>query len=304
MIPTARNVDHLAYTVADLDAAIDLFAEVFGARPLYRQGPVRDDGDFMPRQLGVHPRASCFVSLLRLDPVTNLELFEYRAPGQRRRPPAPGEPGGHRLAFAVEDVEKAATWAQARGYLTPVSATPGTMDCATPWGMPITLVGDAGVAPSTWPAALPGLRGVHHAGYAVPSVAEARAFLTTYLGATASPGDTSLRLGPVTTLELTEERDAAGRDRPANSDIGGHHLAFHVTDLDAAVAYLRTVPGVDVMGEPQVVDEGGPIDGSRWIYLRAPWGLQMELTQPPAALPYERNTTARRYGPARSWSTP
>jgi 2-epi-5-epi-valiolone epimerase len=304
MIPTARNVDHLAYTVADLDAAIGLFAEVFGARLLYRQGPVRGDGDFMLRQLGVHPRASCFVSLLRLDPVTNLELFEYAAPGQRRRPPAPDEPGGHRLAFAVEDVEKAAGWAQARGFLDPVSAAAGTMDCVTPWGMPITLVRGVDVAPSSWPAALPGLRGVHHAGYAVPSVAEARAFLTTYLGAAASPGETSLRLGPVTALELIEERDPVGRHRPANSDVGGHHLALRVTDLDAAVAYLRSVPGVDVMGDPQVVDEGGPIDGSRWIYFRAPWGLQMELTQPPDHLPYERDTTARRYGPARSWSTP
>lgn len=302
MIPTARNVDHLAYTVADLEVALDLFAEVFGARPLYRQGPVRDpDGDFMSRQLGVHPRASCFVSLLRLDPVTNLELFQYTAPGQMRTPPAPGAAGGVRLAFAVEDAPKAAAWAHARGVLEPVAADGEAIDCRTPWGMAIRLVPDAGGPPPSWPAALPGLRGVHHAGYTVPSVEEATAFFQRFLGATPTPRPALLRLGPVTTIELIEQRTAA-RQPPANSDVGGHHLAVNVRDLDAAVAYLRTLTGVEVMGEPQVIDEGGPIDGARWVYFRTPWGLQMELTQTPGHLPYERHTDARRYGPAPSWT--
>ena len=52
------------------------------------------------------------------------------------------------------------------------------------------------------------------------------------------------------------------RPQPRNSDIGGHHLAFYVDDLDSAVAYLRE-QGIRVLGrtdrEPQ--RERGPAVG-------------------------------------------
>ena len=36
---------------------------------------------------------------------------------------------------------------------------------------------------------------------------------------------------------------------PRNSDVGGHHVALYVEDLDAAVAHLRLL-GLTVLGEP------------------------------------------------------
>ncbi|MYW19485.1 hypothetical protein GT039_28875, partial [Streptomyces sp. SID2955] len=85
-IPTASNVDHHAFTVPDLDEAVRFFTEVLGAQELYRIGPVQDDGDWMRRQLAVHPRASAHIAMLRLAD-TNIELFEYTAPGQRTELP-------------------------------------------------------------------------------------------------------------------------------------------------------------------------------------------------------------------------
>ncbi|MGH8907577.1 MAG: VOC family protein [Egibacteraceae bacterium] len=169
-IPGARNVDHIAYTVPDLEEAIDFFVDVLGAELIYREGPVEDKtGDWMSRKLNVHPRASANIAMLRLGPVTNVELFEYQAPDQNR-------------------------------------------------------------------------------------------------------------------------------SLPRNSDHGGHHLAFYVDDVDAAAAYLRAQPGVRVLGDPETIQDG-PLKGDRWVYFCAPWGMQMEVLNMPAGMPYEQQTTARRFGP-------
>ena len=78
---------------------------------------------------------------------------------------------------------------------------------------------------------------------------------------------------------------------PRNSDVGGHHIALYVTDLDEAVAYLRR-RGVQVLGEPTA--SSGPSLGQRWVYFLAPWGLQMELVSYPDGKAYDRagNQTA------------
>lgn len=173
-IPSARNVDHVAFTVPDLESACRFFVSHLGAVLLYVEGPIRR-GEWMRERLNVHAAASCRVALLRMGPTFNLELFEYHSPDQNT-------------------------------------------------GM------------------------------------------------------------------------------PRNSDIGGHHLALHVDDIDAAFAYLRKLEGVTCQGAPELIEEG-PIAGSRWLYFTTPWGLQMELCSPASRLPYEDGVAARRYGPHRgSWS--
>jgi len=62
---------------------------------------------------------------------------------------------------------------------------------------------------------------------------------------------------------------------PKNSDVGGHHVGFYVTDLDAAVAHLRR-NGVNVLGQPTSMNEG-PSAGLRWVYFVSPWGMTMVL---------------------------
>ena len=65
---------------------------------------------------------------------------------------------------------------------------------------------------------------------------------------------------------------------PRNSDVGGHHVALYVEDLDAAVAHLRLL-GLTVLGEPTA--SRGPSLGQRWVYFRSPWGMQFELVSYP-----------------------
>ncbi|WP_327682552.1 VOC family protein [Kitasatospora sp. NBC_00458] len=176
---------------------------------------------------------------------------------------------------------------------------------------------------------IPGARAVHHVAYTVPDLDQAVAFFTDVLGArllyrvgpvAAPPGDRDwmtrqlgvhrdavahiamLRLGPVGNLELFEyTAPGQRREQPANSDWGGHHLAIAVDDVDRAVAHLRAQPGVEVLGEPQTIADGGPIDGDRWVYFRTPWGLQLEVLAMPAGMPYERATRHRLFAPEGPW---
>jgi len=104
------------------------------------------------------------------------------------------------------------------------------------------------------------------------------------------------RLASGTNLEVFQYDAADGQaGPPRNSDIGGHHLALYVDDLDAAVAHLRA-HDVEVMGEP--VASAGASAGQRWIYFRAPWGMQFELVSFPDGKAYEAGAPVRLWHPA------
>ena len=94
------------------------------------------------------------------------------------------------------------------------------------------------------------------------------------------------RLGGQAIFEVFEYEAAdQARCRPRNSDIGGHHVALYVEDLDAAVAHLRA-RGFDVLGEPD--SSRGPSEGQRWVYFLAPWGMQFELVSYPHGKAFDR----------------
>lgn len=174
---------------------------------------------------------------------------------------------------------------------------------------------------------IPGARNVHHVAYTVPNLDQAVDFFVNVLGAELlyrtgpvedQTGDwmtrylnvdpraathiAMLRFGPVTNLELFEyTAPGQRRELPRNSDWGGHHLAIDVENVDAAVDYLRSVPGVKILGEPQTITEG-PLAGDRWVYFLTPWGMQMEVLHTPKGMPYEKDTDARLFGPCASWN--
>lgn len=167
---------------------------------------------------------------------------------------------------------------------------------------------------------LPGLRGIEHVGLNVPDLDAAVRFFAGVLGCAPVMPELALdaseegcaamlgvdpaararlrflRCGHGTNLELFEYQ-APGQStaRPRNSDLAGHHLAFYVDDIDAAVAWLRG-RGVEVMGEPALVSEG-PSAGTSWVYFLAPWGLQLELISYPSGKAYECQPGVRLWHP-------
>ncbi|MFV2172751.1 VOC family protein [Actinomadura sp. LOL_016] len=173
-VPTLRNVDHVAFTVPDLDAAVSFFVEHFRGELVFHDGPFSGRGDEMTRRLNVAPEARCRLAMVRMGRHTNLELFEYEAPERRETP-------------------------------------------------------------------------------------------------------------------------------PRNSDVGGHHLALYVDDIDAAHAYVASIPGVVVMDGPNGVAPDSPVAGQRWFYFLTPWGMQMELTSCPGGGFYAGLPGAGMAPPAGSW---
>lgn len=169
---------------------------------------------------------------------------------------------------------------------------------------------------------MPGLRGTDHIGFTVPDLDQAVRFFVDVIGCEAfydlgpfqSDGDwmtTHLNVHPRTVMrrlkflrcrsgsnfEIFEyESPDQNRTQPRNSDVGGHHLAFYVDDMAAALEHLRQ-HGVRILGEPTVRDSG-PSGGQTWVYFLAPWGMQLELVSYPNGKAYERDTTARLWHPA------
>ncbi|HEY2044620.1 MAG TPA: VOC family protein [Jatrophihabitans sp.] len=162
-------------------------------------------------------------------------------------------------------------------------------------------------------AGLPGLTGVDHIGFTVPDLEKAERFLVDVLGCeymyTLGPyrhDDTDwmrehLNVDPRAVMQelrfyrcggqaIFEVFQYAAPDQsvaiPRNSDIGGHHVALYVEDLDAAVDYLR-LHDVTVFGDPTA--SSGPSEGQRWIYFRTPWGMQFELVSYPDGKAFDRN---------------
>ncbi|MCE7011100.1 VOC family protein [Kibdelosporangium philippinense] len=164
---------------------------------------------------------------------------------------------------------------------------------------------------------IPGLSRVDHIGLTVPDLAQAREFLVDVLGCeymyTLGPYQDDgtwmsehlnvddrtvmrklhfFRLGGQAIFEVFEyEAPDQDTEPPRNSDIGGHHIALYVEDMDAAVADLHR-RGLRVLGEPTV--SKGPSEGQRWVYFLAPWGLQCELVSYPNGKAFDHHPEAFR----------
>lgn len=163
------------------------------------------------------------------------------------------------------------------------------------------VIAEAGAPAPPTSRGLPGLRSLDHVACTVPDLEAAIDFFSDHLGARlvyrdgpfqgpGLPGRLNvppsarcelamLRLGDTTNLELFRyEAPTQAQVPPRNSDVGGHHLAFYVDDIDAAHSYLAAVPGVTLMAGPNDADPHAPVAGQRWFYFTSPWGLQMEAT--------------------------
>ena len=168
---------------------------------------------------------------------------------------------------------------------------------------------------------IPGFRGTDHVGLTVPNLDEAIAFFCDVIGCelvyrAGAFGDEGtfmadqlnvhprariqgvafLRCYNNANFELFEYSSPDQANAiPKNSDVGGHHIAFYVDDMEKAIAHLSTHK-VRLLGNP-VVEPEGPDQGVTWLYFLAPWGLQMELMHYPGGKGYEATTSARLWDP-------
>ena len=171
-------------------------------------------------------------------------------------------------------------------------------------------------------APLPGVRGVDHVGFTVPDANAAVAFFHDVIGC-----EEAFRFGPIkddqgslmkdlvnvhpraeiqqivmmrcgqgSNIELFQYKSPDQRSEPPkNSDVGGHHVAFYVTDLAAAVNKAKAL-GVKTFMGPFAVTEG-PAAGQSITYILTPWGMQLELISYPKGMAYEKGSGVRLWAP-------
>lgn len=165
---------------------------------------------------------------------------------------------------------------------------------------------------------VPGLRGTDHIGLTVPDLEQAVSFFSDVLGCRVMyrmgpfsdegtwfadelglhrdariPAMALMRCGSGVNLELIQyEAPGQRTEPPTMSDAGGHHVAFYVEDMDAAVAGLAE-HGITPLGhvKPGMGPEAG--DGTAWVFFLSPWGLPLELVSYPHGRAYESTTGDR-----------
>lgn len=169
------------------------------------------------------------------------------------------------------------------------------------------------------------IRGIDHIGITVPDIEEATRFLIDALDAeliyqSVAPEDKNLdneaqqqtlRLAPGTTIkairmfklqhgpgiELFEMHGPDQREPLRASDFGLQHFAVYSDDIGAALKRFNTAGG-EVFTTPQPL--GFPMEegaGNCFCYGRTPWGSIVEFITWPTPMPYEQETTLRRWKP-------
>jgi catechol 2,3-dioxygenase-like lactoylglutathione lyase family enzyme len=170
-----------------------------------------------------------------------------------------------------------------------------------------------------------GLVGIDHVGLTVPDISEAIAWFEDVLGCSApltfgpfsDPAGTfmqdllgvhpravieqitMIRCGHSANIELFEY-DAPDQLQtfPKNSDWAGHHVAFYVTDIAAAVAHMQAHGVEKLLGPLPVTD--GPAAGQAINYFRAPFGTYIELISYPEGMAYEDDPSRPLWSPKRN----
>ena len=173
-----------------------------------------------------------------------------------------------------------------------------------------------------------GLVGMDHVGITVPDIGQAVGWFEDVMGCVApltfGPfGDptgtfmqdlldvhpraviqqiTMVRCGRSANIELFRYTAPDQRTTfPKNSDWAGHHIAFYVTDIDAAVAYMVSKGAQKFLGPLPVTE--GPAAGQSINYFRTPFGTYIELISYPNGMAYERDPGRPLWSPKRNGTT-
>lgn len=112
MNPMAITLENVGIAVADLEAAIAFFTDL--GLTLLGRDTVR--GEWTDTAVGLDDNHADIAMLKTPDGHGRIELFEYRhPPAIQSEPTRPNEIGMHRVAFSVDDIDKALETAARHG---------------------------------------------------------------------------------------------------------------------------------------------------------------------------------------------
>lgn len=151
-LPGISGIDHVGFSVPDLDEAIDYFQHVIGCEVLYRLGPLGDpEGTYIADNFGLHPRTTMSdIVMLRCFNGAKIELHHYASPGQNRQMPQMSDVGGAHIAFYTSNMDESIAYLRTKNIRVlgvkkdsfgPEAGPESTFIYTyTPWGLPIELV--------------------------------------------------------------------------------------------------------------------------------------------------------------------
>ena len=144
------GMQHIGFTVPNMDQAVDFFETVFGGVTVLETGLIDVDNEFMAAKLGVPgDRRIQNIKVLRVGNGTNLEIFQYSGEEVDEPLKRNSQLGGFHMAFEVDDANKAAERLREAGVDVlegPTFIEEGPMEGLTwvylraPWGQFLELV--------------------------------------------------------------------------------------------------------------------------------------------------------------------
>lgn len=282
------GIDHIGLTVASLAHGIEELSSILDGGLCYLEGPITQaSGGWMERKLGVPGDSRLQVAAMSVMG-QNLELFEYRQVDDRLTRPKAGTPGSFHIHVRTPTPEHLIRRMAENGIVT--TDTDGKdnhhdaqLNCGINLSLELAsntpqLFGAVHLEPCGHKTAIRDLVEV----FGMRIIDQVDAFGNTGPLLRSPKGGAALAV-----LQST----LAHGPMPKNHQVGGHHVAFHANDVDGAVRELTQDGKYQAMGEPETITDG-PIAGDRWVYVRSPFGLQLEIiNMPDGAMPYESDAT-------------
>ncbi|WP_104401659.1 VOC family protein [Vibrio penaeicida] len=148
-----HGINHIGFTVPDIEQAVQFFTDVFGAETIMNVGYVDVDDEFMKKRLGVNAgRRIKDMRVLQCGIGGALEIFEYS--GEDATPQKMNsEIGGFHIALEVDNVYESAERLKTMGVDLlegPTLIDAGPMEglnwlyFRTPWGLYMEIVSTEG----------------------------------------------------------------------------------------------------------------------------------------------------------------
>lgn len=104
-----RGIQHVGFTVPDMEEAVRFFESMFSAVTVMNLGEVDLDDEFLGRRLGIPPgRRMKDQRVITCGKGGNIELFEYAGEPAPPRIKRNSEVGAFHIAFEVDDAWAAA----------------------------------------------------------------------------------------------------------------------------------------------------------------------------------------------------
>lgn len=150
-MPGIRGHDHTGVTVPDMEQAVTFFSDILGCQKAMSFGPFSDDkGTFMTDLLGVDSKAVIEnITMMRCGFGSNIELFKYSAPDQRKLDQKNSDIGAFHIAFYVDDISAAKKFLDEKGVATRLGPLPVEQGPAAgqaiiyfqaPWGLQLEAI--------------------------------------------------------------------------------------------------------------------------------------------------------------------